>query len=132
MSHDLRPAGRPPALRPRISRSGTAPDPGAPGCRRPALGCPPHQRQPRPLRILLNARQEITAVNTAQTNRLRALLAGDDTDRQTARSALTATTLAYLARRELPAATKPCVTRKSSGSRRRCSRPGAAPSTRSR
>jgi transposase len=57
------------------------------------------------LRILLNARQEITAVSTAQTNRLRALLlAGDDTDRQTARSALTATTLASLACRELPAA----------------------------
>jgi transposase len=56
------------------------------------------------LRILLNARQEITAVGTAQTNRLRALLlAGDDTDRQTARSALTATTLAYLGCRELPA-----------------------------
>ncbi len=40
------------------------------------------------LRILLNARQEITAVSTGQTNRLRALLlAGDDTDRQTARRA---------------------------------------------
>jgi transposase len=56
------------------------------------------------LRILLNARQEITVVSTAQTNRLRALLlTGDDTDRQTARSALTATTLAYLGCRELPA-----------------------------
>src|SRR3954465_14884461 len=56
------------------------------------------------LRILLNARREITAVSTAQTNRLRALLlAGDDTDRQTARGALTATTLAYLGCRELPA-----------------------------
>jgi hypothetical protein len=49
------------------------------------------------LRILLNARQEITAVSTAETNRLRVLLlAGDDADRQIARSALTATTLAYL------------------------------------
>ena len=56
------------------------------------------------LRILLNARQEITAVSTGQTNRLRALLlAGDDTDRQTARSALTATILASLGCRALPA-----------------------------
>src|SRR4051794_11921957 len=44
------------------------------------------------LRILLGARQE-TAGSTGQTNWLRALLpAGDDTDRQTARCALTATT----------------------------------------
>jgi len=56
------------------------------------------------LRILLNARQEITAVSTGQTNRLRALLlAGDDPDRQISRGALTATTLAYLGCRELPA-----------------------------
>jgi transposase len=56
------------------------------------------------LRILLVARQEITVMRTAQTNRLRALpLAGDDTDRQAARSALTLTVLAALAGRELPA-----------------------------
>ena len=56
------------------------------------------------LRILLGARQELTAVSTAQTNRLRALLlAGDDTDRWAARGALTDTALAGLAGRELPA-----------------------------
>ena len=56
------------------------------------------------LRILLGARQELTAVSTAQTNRLRALLlAGDDTDRRAARRALTDTALAGLAGRELPA-----------------------------
>jgi transposase len=39
------------------------------------------------LRILLGARQEITAASTGQTNRLRALLlAGDDTDRRVARA----------------------------------------------
>ena len=55
------------------------------------------------LRILLVARQEITETRTAQTNRLRALLlGGDDTDRQTARGALTETTLASLARRRAP------------------------------
>jgi transposase len=52
------------------------------------------------LRILLSARQEMTTVSTAQTNRLRALLlGGDDTDRQYARGALTDTRLAGLARR---------------------------------
>jgi len=56
------------------------------------------------LRILLVARQEITTARTAQANRLRALLlAGDDTDRQAARKALTQTALAALAGRELPA-----------------------------
>lgn len=56
------------------------------------------------LRILLIARQEITVTRTAQTNRLRALLlAGDDTDRQAARSPLTQTALAALAGREVPA-----------------------------
>jgi transposase len=56
------------------------------------------------LRILLVARQEITVAATAQANRLRALLlAGDDTDRQTARAALASTALAALARRQLPA-----------------------------
>ena len=56
------------------------------------------------LRILLVAREEITVTRTAQTNRLRALLlAGDDTDRRAARSALTQKTLTALAGRELPA-----------------------------
>jgi transposase len=55
------------------------------------------------LRILLGARRELTTSSTAQTNRLRALLlGGDDTDRQTARSALTDTVLAALARRRQP------------------------------
>jgi transposase len=54
------------------------------------------------LRILLVARQEITAARTAQVNRLRALLlAGDDTDRQAARKALTQKALTALAGREL-------------------------------
>jgi len=58
------------------------------------------------LRILLVARQEITAARTAQASRLRALLlTGDDTDRQAARKALTGTALAALAGRELPAGT---------------------------
>jgi transposase len=56
------------------------------------------------LRILLVARQEIRAARTAQAARLRALLlAGDDTDRRTARNALTQRALATLAGRELPA-----------------------------
>jgi transposase len=56
------------------------------------------------LRILLGARQEITAASTGQTNRLRALLlAGDDSDRRAARAALTETVLAGLARRQLRA-----------------------------
>jgi len=56
------------------------------------------------LRILLVARQEITVTRTAQIGRLRALLlAGDDTDRQAARMALTQTALAALAGRDLPA-----------------------------
>jgi transposase len=55
------------------------------------------------LRILLGARAELVATATTQTNRLRALLlAGNDTDRQTARSRLTDTHLATLARRRLP------------------------------
>jgi transposase len=55
------------------------------------------------LRILLGARRELTTTSTAQTNRLRALLlAGDDQDRDRARGALSATTLAGLARRRLP------------------------------
>ncbi len=56
------------------------------------------------LHILLGARQDITVASTAQTNRLRALLlAGDDTDRRAARSALTEAALAGLTRRKLPA-----------------------------
>jgi transposase len=56
------------------------------------------------LRILLVARHEITEARTAQASRLRALLlAGDDTDRQAARKALTQTALAALTGRELPA-----------------------------
>jgi len=56
------------------------------------------------LRILLVARQEITVARTAQASRLRALLlAGDDTDRQAARGALTQTVLAALAGRGLRA-----------------------------
>jgi transposase len=56
------------------------------------------------LRILLVARQEITAAATAQASRLRALLlTGDDTDRRAARKALSKTALAALAGRELPA-----------------------------
>jgi transposase len=56
------------------------------------------------LRILLVARQEITAAATAQASRLRALLlTGDDTDRRAARKALSKTALAALAGRQLPA-----------------------------
>ena len=55
------------------------------------------------LRILLNARQEITITITEQGNRLRALLlGGDDTDRKIARGALTEITLAGLIRRRKP------------------------------
>jgi transposase len=54
------------------------------------------------LRILLGARAELVTITTMQTNRLRALLlAGDDTDRQTARSRLADSRLASLARRRL-------------------------------
>jgi transposase len=56
------------------------------------------------LRILLVARQEITVARTAQASRLRALLlAGDDTDRQAARGALTQSVLTGLAQRTVPA-----------------------------
>jgi len=56
------------------------------------------------LRILLGARAELTVANTAQTNRLRALLlGGDDNDRDTARASLTQATLRRLARRRPPA-----------------------------
>jgi transposase len=50
------------------------------------------------LRILLGARQEMSTTRTRQVNRLRALLlAGDETDRQQARSALTRERLRALA-----------------------------------
>jgi transposase len=56
------------------------------------------------LRILLCARQELTTTNTAQTNRLRALLRdGDDTDRGLARARLSDAVLVGLARRRQPA-----------------------------
>jgi transposase len=56
------------------------------------------------LRILLCARQELTTTATAQANRLRALLRdGGDQDRALARSRLSDTTLASLARRRQPA-----------------------------
>jgi transposase len=55
------------------------------------------------LRILLCARQELTATSTAQTNRLKALLRdGDDNDRRLARGELTVTTLSALIKRRLP------------------------------
>jgi transposase len=82
------------------------------------------------LRILLGARQEITVVSTGQTNRLRALLlAGDDTDRRTARGPLTDRALAELAGRVLPprpAAIRPCARRRSNVSRSRCCKPGSS------
>src|SRR3954468_11600778 len=55
------------------------------------------------LRILLGARQELTAISTAQTNRLRALLRdGDDTDLALARGPLNDAALAAIARRREP------------------------------
>jgi transposase len=55
------------------------------------------------LLILLGARHDISTTSTAQTNQLRALLlGGEDTDRQSARGALTETALGGLARRRLP------------------------------
>jgi transposase len=55
------------------------------------------------LRILLGARQELTAISTAQTNRLRALLRdGDDTDLALARGLLNDAVLAAIARRREP------------------------------
>ena len=55
------------------------------------------------LRILLGARNELTTTTTGHINRLRALLlGGEDTDRRTARGALTDATLASLARRRPP------------------------------
>ena len=55
------------------------------------------------LRILLNARDELTTTSTGQTNRLRALLlGGEDTERQIACGTLTKATLASLARRRAP------------------------------
>ena len=55
------------------------------------------------LRILLGARHELTVVNTAQTNRLRALLlGGGDTERDLARATLTDPVLLAVARRREP------------------------------
>lgn len=72
------------------------------------------------LRILLGARAELTVANTAQTNRLRALLlGGDDADRDTARAPLTQATLQRLARRAAhrprPAANRRCDRPRSAG-----------------
>lgn len=51
------------------------------------------------LRILLNAREDLTTTKTAHTNQLRALLlAGSDSDRRAARSALTDQALTALCR----------------------------------
>lgn len=56
------------------------------------------------LRILLDARHDLTTTATAQTNRLRALLRdGDDTDGRLAAATLTLAVLGALARRRLPA-----------------------------
>jgi len=55
------------------------------------------------LRMLLNAREELTTTGTAQTNRLKALLlGGDDTDRRLGRGKFTDSDLATLARRRPP------------------------------
>lgn len=55
------------------------------------------------LRILLCACQELTAISTAQTNRLKAMLQdGDDVDRRLARGELTLTTLSELVKRRMP------------------------------
>lgn len=64
------------------------------------------------LRILLGARHELTDTQTAQTNRLRALLlSGGDNDRALARGALSPATLDQLARRRIrpDAARADCV-----------------------
>jgi transposase len=60
------------------------------------------------LRILLGARHELTVVNTAQTNRPRALLlGGGDTERDLARATLTdPVLLATVRRREPPQASR--------------------------
>jgi hypothetical protein len=80
----------------RRRRGKSDPDRRAPsGADRTALERQPRRRAPRTdgdretLRILLGARQELTAARTAQTNRLRALLfGGDDQDRRLARGRL--------------------------------------------
>jgi len=55
------------------------------------------------LRILLGTRHELTVANTAQTNRLRALLlGGQDTERDMARATLTDPVLVAMARRREP------------------------------
>ena len=73
------------------------------------------------LRILLCARQELTATATAQANRLRALLRdGGDHDRALARGRLSGTTLAALVRRASP--TAPPAPRRSATPRSAASR----------
>jgi transposase len=59
------------------------------------------------LRILLGTRDELSVVTTAQTNRLRALLGGQDTERDMARATLTDPVLLAMAwRREPPQASR--------------------------
>jgi len=85
------------------------------------------------LRILLVARQEITAARTAQASRLRALLlAGDDADHQAARSALTGRVLAASAGANCPprpAVSTPSARLRSAARRSRWTRPGASSRT---
>jgi transposase len=67
------------------------------------LGTPPAVGDRDALRILLGARQDLTATTTRQSTRLRALLlGGDDTDRRIARAAFTEAALISLARRPEP------------------------------
>src|SRR4051794_38854006 len=81
------------------------------------------------LRILLGARQELTAISTAQTNRLRALLRdGDDSDLALARGLLNDAALAAIARRRepaTPAAHSPSATPRSAASPSPCASPDA-------
>jgi transposase len=85
------------------------------------------------LRILLVARQEITEARTAQAGRLRALLpAGDDTDRQAARTTLSGRALAALAAVSslfMPAASRPSGRPRSVAWRTRSARPGGSSRT---
>jgi transposase len=82
------------------------------------------------LRILLVARQEITVARTARIGRLRALLlAGDDTDRRAARTALTQTALPRwpgVNYAPAPATSRPSGTARSGAWRSRSARPGAS------
>ena len=84
------------------------------------------------LRILLVARQEVTAACNAQGGRLRALLlAGGDADRRAARRTLSKSALAALACPLVPAANTPSAMPRSVASRSRSARrrlSGTAPS----